>query len=305
MIGLLVAALAGTGFAAVSGCGDSPTQPGPVVNPIDPTPPSPPTPPPPPPSPPRLGVKRILAFGDSMTEGTTSAPLPTWHFRLDAGRTESYPFKLQALVRERYTDQTIEVLNGGRAGSRASEDRDRFSKAVSEAQPDVILLLEGANDLNAPFGENEGVNDRIRFAVGSLEDLVKDATYRQIPIFVATLPPQRPGGPKAGAADFLTRFNDAVQVMANAKGGHPVDVFAAFPLSGIGQDGLHPTDAGYQRLAEIWLDALKARYETPAASTTALSAAAKQAHALTVSRSLQTPSFGPGDRRVVPRVHGD
>jgi hypothetical protein len=34
------------------------------------------------------------------------------------------------------------------------------------------------------------------------------------------------------------------------------------PESLIGQDGLHPTEEGYQRLAEIYLDAIKSTYES-------------------------------------------
>ena len=48
-----------------------------------------------------LGVSRILAFGDSMTEGTTS---PTFTaFTLTPGLSVSYPFKLQTMVTARYT----------------------------------------------------------------------------------------------------------------------------------------------------------------------------------------------------------
>ena len=253
-------------LVAAAGCQRSTTQPGPIAPPVNPTPTPAPTPEPVPPSP-RLGVTRILAFGDSMTEGTTSPSLPT--FALDAGRAESYPFKLQALIAARYRDQAIQVVNGGLAGRRAAEDRERFSRWMSDAQPEVILLLEGANDLNAPWAQDEGVNDRIRFTVGSLEDLVKDATYRQVRILVGTLPPQRPGGPKAGASDFLTRFNDAVKVMAAAKGGESIDISAGLTLGDIGQDGLHPTEEGYQRMAEIWMMALRERYEMPPAPSAA------------------------------------
>ena len=253
----LVALLAG----GTTGCGDSPAGPGPVTPPVEPPPTPTPPPAPPPATPPRLGVTRILAFGDSMTAGTTSAPVPTWAFAIDAGRPESYPFKLQTLLRERYTDQTIEVLNAGHAGAHVRDERERFGGELSATNPNVILLMEGANDLNAPFKPNEGVNDRIQVTVGNLEELVKDATHRQITILVATLPPQRPGALRAGAADFLTRFNDAVKVMANAKGGQIVDVFPGVPLSDIGQDGLHPTESGYQRIAEIFFEALRTRYE--------------------------------------------
>jgi len=211
-----------------------------------------------------------------MTAGTTSPPLSPLTFALDAGLERSYPYKLRTLMAARYTDQTVEVFNAGVAGKRASEDLDRFNGAVSDSRPEVILLMEGANDLNAPLGSGEGINERIRLTVASLEDMVKSATARQITVLLGTLPPQRAGGPKGGAADFLTRYNDALKVMAGLKGAQIVDVFAQFPLTDIGEDGLHPTEAGYQRLAEIWLDALKARYETaPTATVAASTAAAK------------------------------
>ena len=242
-----------------SACG-GPTSPSPIV----PDPPSNPAPPPPTPvpvSPPTLRVARILAFGDSITWGTTSQPLIT---TLTAGLPESYPFKLQTLVTARYTAQTITVLNVGNPGEKVldSGTLKRFSDRVSEAKPELILLMEGANDLNNIQGS---VNDAITVIVGNLEEMVKEAVRRGIPIMVGTLPPERVA--KRSAAAFLPRFNDAIRVMAAKKGGILVDVNAQFPESLIGQDGLHPTEQGYQRLAEIYLEAIKGLYES--AATTA------------------------------------
>ena len=78
---------------------------------------------------------------------------------------------------------------------------------------------------------------------------------------VATLPPQREGSPKGGAATFLDRYNDGLRTMAGKKGAILVDVNSEMPLSLIGQDGLHPTEEGYRRIAEVFATALSARYE--------------------------------------------
>jgi lysophospholipase L1-like esterase len=206
--------------------------------------------------PPTLRVTRILAFGDSITAGTTSQAIVT---SLTAGLPESYPFKLQTLVTARYTAQTITVSNAGNAGEQVLDPgtQKRFSNAVSEAKPDLILLMEGANDLNNIRGS---VNDAITVIVGNLEEMVKEAGRRGIPIMVATLPPERLA--KRTGAPYLPRFNDAIKVMAAKKGGILVDVNAEFPESLIGQDGLHPTEEGYQRLAEIYLTAIKGLYES-------------------------------------------
>jgi lysophospholipase L1-like esterase len=208
-----------------------------------------------------LGVTRILAFGDSMTAGTTSAPLPL--AALTAGRPESYPFKLQTLLTETYTTQSVVVLNAGLAGKQASVDRNRFSAAVAEAKPELVLLIEGANDLNVPGANNDAVNA----AVNAMEDMVRDAQFRGAFVMLGTLPPQRPGaGSKAAPPALLAKYNDGLRMMAGKKGAQLVDVNALLALDLIGQDGLHPTEAGYQRLAEIFFGAIKSKYETTPAA---------------------------------------
>jgi acyl-CoA thioesterase-1 len=246
--------------AGAMACGDPPTKPTPDP-PVTPPPVVTPDPPPPPViPPPTLGLTRILAFGDSMTEGTISTPVTSLLFRLDAGLSRSYPFKLQTLTTARYSAQTIQILNAGHAGNQAVDDRGRFSAVIGDAKPELVLLLEGANDLNG-LAPGESINARISTTVAALEDMVRDAGFRGIPVMLGTLPPQRPGGPKAGAATFMDRFNNELKAMAAKKGAEVVDINALLPLSEIGQDGLHPTEAGYQRMAEIWLDRIKARYE--------------------------------------------
>jgi lysophospholipase L1-like esterase len=249
--GLLLAVL-------TTACGSSapPTGPGPIVTPPPDT--GPPTPPPPP----TLGITRILAFGDSMTEGTTS---PTFTpFALTAGLPQSYPFKLQMLISARYSAQTIAVLNAGKAGEKATETnpstRDRFNAAMSEARPELVLLLEGANDLNnIPTGSTN-----VSPIVGAMEDMVRDATGRGLQVMVATIPQQRPGQKNTTQAALVPKYDSELKLMASKKGATLIDINALLPLSLIGQDGLHPTEAGYQMMAEIFLDAIKSKYETQA-----------------------------------------
>jgi lysophospholipase L1-like esterase len=57
--------------------------------------------------------------------------------------------------------------------------------------------------------------------------------------------------------------------MAQTKSATLVDLNAQFPLALIGQDGLHPTAEGYQKMAEIFQAALTAAYEVPPASGSA------------------------------------
>jgi lysophospholipase L1-like esterase len=192
-----------------------------------------------------------------MTEGVVSpvAALTA----LTAGLPQSYPFQLQILMAARYTNQTVTVLNAGLAGRKATEDRTRFNTALSDAKPELLLLLEGANDLGNGIGVTTTVN--------AMEDMVRDAGGRGVRVMLATLPPSRVGGRLALAPDTLRRYNDGLKLMAAKKGAQVVDVNTLLPLSFIGQDGLHLTDEGYQRLAEIFMNAIKAGYEAaPAAA---------------------------------------
>ncbi len=172
----------------LAGCGSSPTSPGPVTPPT--TPPSDPPPPPPPATPATLRISKVLAFGDSITYGVDSPPLMLR--ALDAGISQSYPFKLQSLLATRYSGQSVSVFNAGIGGKNAWEDRDRLAGMVSETHPDLVLLMEGANDLNS-IGP-PSTNAKIDSTVAHMEDMVRDTLARGIPVVVATLPPQREGG---------------------------------------------------------------------------------------------------------------
>ncbi len=156
-----------------------------------------------------------------MTAGTTSPAAVI--SALTAGLSQSYPAKLQDLVTARYTGQTVTVLNAGKPSEHVYDAATlaRFNHEVSDANPNLILLMEGANDLN---DAGEAVNDTIATTVGTLEEMVKEAGRRRIPIMVATLPPQRL--PKGHGAPYIGRFNDAVKTMAAKKGGILVDVNA-------------------------------------------------------------------------------
>jgi hypothetical protein len=95
---------------------------------------------------------------------------------------------------------------------------------------------------------------------------------------------------RGGGAHLVPRFNTMLAAVAAKRGGFLVDVNAQLPLSFIGADGLHLTEAGNQRLAEIWLDALKARYETAGTPGSVSPGAAKQHGAGSAARAVEAPA---------------
>jgi lysophospholipase L1-like esterase len=252
------------GTLSASACSDDPpTQPTPQPPPTPtptptPPPPDPPVDPPAPPAVPRVGKLRYLAFGDSLTEGVISVPLTNALVTVP----HAYPAKLQDALRARYRNQPeIVVFNEGRAGEFAADGRARLPDAIKAHTPEVLLLMEGANELNL-FGRN-GVTR----TVIAIEDMVKDAHRRGLLVLVATLPPQREGGSKAFGAAYVTELNAQLRKTALEEGAGVVDVHAQLDLSFVGEDGLHLTEAGYARLAEIFAAAIRQAFEqAPAAS---------------------------------------
>lgn len=205
-------------------------------------------------APPRISVTRFVAFGDSITEGLKSLGAVL----LIPNPTGSYPFQLESMLVSRYTAQTPVVLDEGVGGETIQQGVIRLGAVLSGDALGALLLLEGANDLNA------GGAGAIPTVISGLQTMVRDARARGLPVFLATLLPQRPGGSRAGAVSLIAPTNDQIRGLAAAEGAVLVDVYTAFggsPDPGIGDDGLHPNTIGNQMIAQTFFDAIRARLE--------------------------------------------
>ena len=218
---------------------------------------------------PRLAFTKILAFGDSLTEGdaTPSELTPFFiHPTNDPGPAKGYPYKLLTLLSQRYTDQVIQVYNGGYGGRFLSDDaNDRPDRTLTEFldafSPEVMILMHGANDVNQP---NPDVQ-----AIASFAGLLVDkAKARGAGVILSGLPPRIPGGtpPRAFNPDLVVPYNTALQAIAAAKGVPYVNVYTPIiqNLAGpdMAPDGLHLTQAGNDKLAAVYFEALRLLYET-------------------------------------------
>jgi lysophospholipase L1-like esterase len=214
---------------------------------------------------PRLTRTRFLAFGDSMTAGEVAAATgfgSGQNTRLVLDPASSYPTRLQALLRARYTAQasTIDVINAGRSGEWAQDGASRFESVVSTARPEVVILFEGANDLGA-LGDR-GVN----VAASALDRMARTARGRGIRVMMATLPPPRPGGIRTLPDAQVRELNNRIRAIAGGEGAVLVDLYGGLRVDlnrYIGVDGLHPTAAGYERIAELMLQAIRTTFEAP------------------------------------------
>jgi lysophospholipase L1-like esterase len=210
--------------------------------------------------PPRLAYTRFLAFGDSLTAGTLSVT-PT---QLIEVSPSAYPRILRNLLQSRYRLQTPTIVNEGEPGEQASDAGiRRFRGVLLQHRPEVVLLMEGTNDL---LGHTVGA-DR---AIEALGVMIGEAASQNVRVALATIPPQRPGGlrNRDAVAALIPAFNDRIRALATASGVVLVDVHAAMAgdLSLLGLDDLHPTARGYEVIAETFFDAIRNNYEATGAT---------------------------------------
>ena len=232
---------------------------------------------------PRLSVERFEAFGDSITAGVlaTSCPFgggvscaismssPRWQQRYELLRmfadmeasTAAYPRALQTMLSNRYRTQTVTMANEGLSGEFVSDGKVRLPGTTGNAQ--VLLLQEGANDMNQAHPPVDDI-------VADLRAMVQLGRSRGMQVFVGTLLPQRQSACRG--YDFCDGVNDTVATnakirpMVASEGVTLVDLYPAFQgqeSTLLGLDGLHPNEAGYQRMAELFFEAIRQKLEIP------------------------------------------
>jgi lysophospholipase L1-like esterase len=203
----------------------------------------------------RVQYTRFVAFGDSLTEGKLSRVVSA----LEEYPT-SYTSDLQRLLQGKYTSQSPTVANEGKGGEWTSQGLDRLQTVLATRAPvEVLLLMHGANDLNRADG-----NTYITSAAANVTQMVRTAQGRGSVVFLATLPPQRSN---AAGATFVPTYNQSLRAVASATTAYLVDIYAGFggqagaTAEYIGADGLHLTEAGYDKVANLFFEAIQARLE--------------------------------------------
>ena len=225
--------------AMAVGCGGSPT------GPTDPPPSA------------RISRTRFLAFGDSFTAGEVTNPATGTSgsiTKLIVVPTASYPTVLQSQLRTTYTNQasTIGVTNAGEPNERILDGAQRFPGTYDATRPEVVLLMEGVNGL-------PGVGPDI--STGVMRIMVQHAKAGGSRVFVGSMIPQVPGRPRANTpTSELLAYNATLRLMSQQEGVVFVDLYNAMLADAttlIGSDGLHPTEAGYRRIAELFFAAIR------------------------------------------------
>jgi lysophospholipase L1-like esterase len=199
-----------------------------------------------------IAKTKFMAFGDSITEGKVRlVPL------ISLSLTETYPYKLEQMLLQRFPTQTISVSNQGISGEKTTEGEKRLPRLLQSEQPDVLLLLEGVNAVRELPTSRQAT---------ALQRMIRDAKFLNVDVIIATVMPisdQREND-KPGTAEKILELNEKIADLADDFGlGPVVDLFALFRANPhlLGADGLHPTAEGQTRIAEAFRDEIVRRYE--------------------------------------------
>lgn len=218
---------------------------------------------------PTLSRTRFLAFGDSLTAGEVTAPVgavpvgsPTGvlnppNSRMIVVATASYPSQLLSLLQGRYVAQSASVVmtNGGVPGENVLTGAARFPETLAASGADVAIVMEGVNGL--PLAGPDLSTEVIR-------GMVQVAKGRATLVFVGSMVPTIEGRQRSQVPADLVAYNTKLQQMARDEGVWFVDLYnALLPEAStvIGVDGLHPTEVGYKRMADVFFAAIQANLE--------------------------------------------
>jgi hypothetical protein len=197
---------------------------------------------------PATGACKILPLGDSITDGIGySGGYRVELFSLALADGHDVTFVGGSMNGPQMVDgQPFPRAHEGHSGWTVSQIDGIVPSPALNPDPHIILLHIGTNDM---YQMPSGATDR-------LETLI-DAILMELPDSLLVVSNIIPLPQSAGA---VTTFNAPIpgMVMERANAGKHilfVDQFDGFPTSELG-DGVHPNQAGYERMAGKWYAAI-------------------------------------------------
>jgi lysophospholipase L1-like esterase len=187
------------------------------------------------------GVITVVALGDSTTAGTPGFKSPLEAPPDGAGHVESqYAYWLTK------AHPDWRVLNRGVNGERSDEIRARFARDVVSAEPDVVVIIAGVNDIYQ--GRRAEAVER---ELEAMYDAARAAAIRAV---AGTIVPYNTATPEQNAA--MRAVNRWIRDYVEGHDGVTFsDTRAAVAAPGSpdrllsSPDDLHPSPDGYRQMA--------------------------------------------------------
>jgi len=234
------------------------------------------------------GGVRVMPLGDSITEGTQvpgGYRIGLWQrvvaggFRVDfVGSQFNGPASLGDHDHE------------GHPGWRIDQIVANITGWLQATAPHTVLLHIGTNDVLQNFNL-AGAPARLSTLIDHITAAVPSAE-----VFVATIIPLASAGQEAAGRTFNAAIPGIVQRNVSAgKHVHLVDMHSALTAADL-IDGIHPTAAGYDKMAATWYSALQSApgsIGTPGGSTTSTLVSAASGRCLDVPQSNTTNGTQP------------
>jgi acyl-CoA thioesterase I len=152
-------------------------------------------------------------------------------------------------------------VNVGVSGSIALQARTAQVPGAVAQRPTVVSIWLAVNDMNATIDPASFAND-----LGAIVDALVSGTEAKI--FIGNVPDLRPvpayaEADKAALFRLISAYNEVIAAIAAKHPGRAfvVDLFTgSAPLVStitVSGDGFHPSDAGYQLIADRFADAMR------------------------------------------------
>jgi len=206
---------------------------------------------------------KILFQGDSITDAGRNKE--NHGFNNPSILGGGYAFLAAADLLHKHADKNLQIYNKGISGNKVYQLAERWDKEALEIQPNILSILIGVNDY---WHKHNGNYD------GTVEVYKKDLTAllertkTQLPnVKLVICEPFAVKGVKAVDDTWYPEFDSyraAAKEIASASGAVFVPFQKVFdeaeknaPGSYWTTDGVHPSIAGSQLMAQAWLKAVK------------------------------------------------
>jgi lysophospholipase L1-like esterase len=206
---------------------------------------------------PAYGVTRIMPLGDSITRGYWGSPVNQWGYRkplYDLLISDGYDFDfVGSCVSGSFPDPSHE----GHDGWRTDQILSQVNGWLVSYQPDVVLLHIGTNDITQGYHDANQVN-----AILNAVDGYEAASGRTVTVILALIINRRIDSPSIKRSR-TTQFNSDVSDIAMNRIANGDDIIIVDMESALNYnigadmaDEVHPNDAGYAKMAQVWHGAL-------------------------------------------------
>ena len=221
-----------------------------------------------------FSARRVLYIGDSITDGgwgrsggSAQASKDRVHWDLNHVYGHSYMLFCAAYYQSQWPDADWQFWNRGISGNTLFQMADRWQEDALDLKPDVISILIGTNDVGAY--QDECKKSALTFSAEGFDYSRWEQKYRRLLDTTKQVLPEAElvlctpfvgkstGQPRMAITDSLAQIvrriaHDYKAVLV------PFDnMFAELQKSEPEKkywiwDGIHPTAAGHQKMAELW-----------------------------------------------------